>query len=604
MDYYTGDGTAGWDEGDYQRIKSGRLNIPAGETEGTITVIVNGDTIIENDEWFWLNLKNPVNADVADYEGMGVIENDDGLPGLTIGDCLIVEGSGDSATFIVTLSRPSTRDVTVDYVTREGSAQASDGDYVSVTGRLTIPAGVTSGQVIVGVVDDDRLEPDESFLIDLSHASGAMIADGEGLGTIQNDDLSRLWIDDVALSEGDNGTKAFTFTVRLSETSGQAVNVLYTTKDGTATAGSDYEAKSDTLMIPAGQTTGTIIVTVNGDKSLEPDETFYVKMSSVSNATIADSQGVGTIRSDDLVLMGFRLELQDASGTRIEPLQDAEGNVLLDEDGDPILPVVVGDEFRLQVCVDDLRTVSDPQGGVYAGALDVAYSDPSLFSLNGTKPDAFTDLEAFKSFFTTHSILHDFGNGPVVVPMYSQDYLKVYPSALNHDGETVPTQNEFDELYGIASALELCPYDAGEVPFVYVTLKADSVGKLTFAGNPADATSPMPENLVFGLTETIPASEIDFGLPVHATIMAFPPWRFGSPQPIGIPNYRNTAVAADLDGDGDADLLSESDGGGPEWYENLGNGQFGSQKLLAPGLGLQFSEVWRWTWMVTQNSMC
>ena len=241
------------------------------------------------------------------------------------------------------------------------------------------------------------------------------------------------------------------------------------------------------VMIAAGDTSTTFAVAALDDAIKDGPQTLTI---TASAAGFSSSSANVQVTDNDLGLMGFRLELQDASGNRIESLKDAEGNVLVDEDGDPILPVVVGDEFRVQVYVDDLRTVSDPQGGVFAGALDLAYSDPALFSLNGMKPDAFTDLEAFKSFFTTHSTVQDFGNGPVVVPMYSQESLKVYPSALNHDGETVPTQNEFDELQTFASAFELYPYGAGEMPFVYVTLKADSVGKLTFAGNPADATDP------------------------------------------------------------------------------------------------------------------
>ena len=58
--------------------------------------------------------------------------------------------------------------------------------------------------------------------------------------------------------------------------------------------------------------------------------------------------------------MGFRLELQDSTGAKIEPLRDGQGNVILDGDGDPILPVRVGDQFRVQVFVDDLRPTSAP----------------------------------------------------------------------------------------------------------------------------------------------------------------------------------------------------------------------------------------------------
>jgi methyl coenzyme M reductase subunit C len=109
-----------------------------------------------------------------------------------------------------------------------------------------------------------------------------------------------LSINDVSLTEGNAGTTNFTFTVSLSQASGQPVLVQYATADGTATAGSDYTATSGTLTIPAGQTSGTIVVSVNGDTDVEPNETFFVNLSNPSGATIADNQGQGTILSDEL----------------------------------------------------------------------------------------------------------------------------------------------------------------------------------------------------------------------------------------------------------------------------------------------------------------
>jgi hypothetical protein len=108
-----------------------------------------------------------------------------------------------------------------------------------------------------------------------------------------------LVISDVWLLEGNSGTTAFVFTVSLSAPSNQTVSVYYATADGSATAGSDYQSASGTLTIPAGQTTGTITVLVNGDRLGEPNETFFVNLSSATNAIIADGQGVGTILDDE-----------------------------------------------------------------------------------------------------------------------------------------------------------------------------------------------------------------------------------------------------------------------------------------------------------------
>jgi len=88
--------------------------------------------------------------------------------------------------------------------------------------------------------------------------------------------------------------------VTLSAAYDQAVTVNYATQNGSATAGSDYVAKSGTLTFNPGQLTQTFTVTINGDKQKESDEYFNVVLSGASsNALIWDGYGLGTILSDD-----------------------------------------------------------------------------------------------------------------------------------------------------------------------------------------------------------------------------------------------------------------------------------------------------------------
>ena len=108
-----------------------------------------------------------------------------------------------------------------------------------------------------------------------------------------------LSINDASVTEGNSGTVNANFTVTLSASSGQIVTVNYATANGTATAGSDYVSGSGTVTFPAGATTQTLTVAVNGDALDEPNETFFVNLSNATNATIADNQGQGTITDDD-----------------------------------------------------------------------------------------------------------------------------------------------------------------------------------------------------------------------------------------------------------------------------------------------------------------
>ena len=111
-------------------------------------------------------------------------------------------------------------------------------------------------------------------------------------------------IGDVTVAEGNSGTTTATFTV--TRTGGTAAfSVNYATSNGTATAGSDYVAKSGTLPFASGQATQTVSVTINGDTTIETNETFFVNLS--GNTNITDGQGVGTIRNDDVASTGPRV---------------------------------------------------------------------------------------------------------------------------------------------------------------------------------------------------------------------------------------------------------------------------------------------------------
>lgn len=140
--------------------------------------------------------------------------------------------------------------------------------------------------------------------VDLTVGTAGASGDHGNLRLLLNDGIwtpppPSITIGDVTITEGNTSTRTAVFTVTLSAASAQSVTVAYATANGTAAAGADYEAASGTLTIPAGQTTGTITVLVKGDRQAEPNENFALNLSGATNATIADSQGVGTIVNDE-----------------------------------------------------------------------------------------------------------------------------------------------------------------------------------------------------------------------------------------------------------------------------------------------------------------
>ena len=224
-------------------------------------------------------------------------------PIVSVNDASVTEGNSGTKplSFTVSLSAPSNQQITVPYSTVNNTATAGS-DYTAASGTLTIAPGATTGTVNVTVISDTVFEGDESFWLNLGTPVNATLGDGQGIGTILNDDTAgsvSLSINDVAVTEGNTGTTNATFAVTLSASSSQTVTVTYTTANGTATAGSDYAAKSGTLTFAPGVTTQPIAVLVMGDATVEPNETFVVNLSGPVNATIGDSQGVGTITNDD-----------------------------------------------------------------------------------------------------------------------------------------------------------------------------------------------------------------------------------------------------------------------------------------------------------------
>lgn len=119
-----------------------------------------------------------------------------------------------------------------------------------------------------------------------------------------------LSVSDLTLIEGNAGIQYAAVVVSLDAPSSRTVSVNYNTANGTALAGSDYDAVSGKLTFAPGQTSKSILVAVRGDRLGEPNETLFVKLHGAKNAKIADGTGVVTIVDDEP-----RLSISDAVAT-------------------------------------------------------------------------------------------------------------------------------------------------------------------------------------------------------------------------------------------------------------------------------------------------
>ena len=305
---------------------NGTLNIPAANPSGTISVLVCGETVYELDQTFNVNLTDPpTNATITDGQAVGTIANDDAKPTLVISDVSQSEGNAPTVDFIFNVTKTGATEVnaTVGFATADGGlVPASSGavcngtgtpDYVTNSGNLTFHPTDTTFNITVQICGDTVYEQNQTFLVNLSNASEAIISDGQGLGTINNDDAAPvITIDDVTHAEGDSSTTNYAFTV--TKTGGTEVNAVvnFTTADGTsngATGGAapcvtasgtpDYLTQSGSLTFLPAETTQNVTILGCGDTVFELNQTFFVNLSGAVDATIGDSQGLGTITNDD-----------------------------------------------------------------------------------------------------------------------------------------------------------------------------------------------------------------------------------------------------------------------------------------------------------------
>ena len=197
VDFATADGTAA--AGSDYASAAGTLKFAAGQTSQTVSVQVNGDTAVEGNETFAVNLANATNGGtITDKTGQGTIVNDDSTqtgpttPTATVGnisisDASVTEGNSGTSQATFTVSHTGTAAFSVDYATASGTATAGS-DFTPASGTLNFTAGQTSQTVTVQVTGDTSTENAETFIINLANAISGTITDGRGMGTIVNDD--------------------------------------------------------------------------------------------------------------------------------------------------------------------------------------------------------------------------------------------------------------------------------------------------------------------------------------------------------------------------------------------------------------------------------
>lgn len=368
ISYDTFDGTAKAGQ-DYQKT-SGTLRFAPGILSRTITVPILNDALYDPDETFRVFLSSPTGgAHDGEYDQKGerttvTIDDDDPTEstlGFSSATFQAAEGARAVRLEVTRGGKLGTEEVTVDYTTEDGSAVAGS-DFTPTTGTLHFAAGQPTATIVVPILDDSQVEPDETFRVRLSSPTGGVTLSAVSTATvtIRNDDLPSppptLSFAHATLSVVEGSKQAVITVVRDGDTSSW-VEVAYYLTPGTACPATDYDCISKVIMFAPGETTETSIVTLVNDSRHENTESFAIHLISPTN------------------------------GAKLGPVKDATITIL---DDDPTPPTVVKvrgvrSQAALTQLVVDFSDAMDPASAAKFTSYTIQSAGPD--ARFGTKDD-------------------------------------------------------------------------------------------------------------------------------------------------------------------------------------------------------------------------
>jgi parallel beta-helix repeat protein len=304
-------------------------------------------------------------------------------PQVSVNDVTVWENAG-TANFTISINKPWPCDVTVQYSTSNITAN-SGLDYTGVAPVIiTIPAGSTTYPVSIPILEDVIVEISETYHVNITAATGAVIADAQGLGTILDNDVTTLSIGNATETEGN----VLYFDAALSNPSSQPVTFNPVLSNGSANVGLDLTGPfeysldgglnwitylSGDISIPPMSLSVKFRVPSVDDIFDEGTEDFNLTLNVTSaNTTNLSTTGLGTIIDNDIVISGTVFldanELIDLTvngvGTNagstvymnlVDPVSnlvlasvavDASGNYVFNSNVHPVLPMT---NYRLSL---------------------------------------------------------------------------------------------------------------------------------------------------------------------------------------------------------------------------------------------------------------
>ena len=283
----TSDGTAYEDEGDYTALSSVPVSFAGTDNETqTVSIILLNDGYVEDNETLTLKMVSVSNSAVVITDTGTLTIVDDDVASVTIADVSVSESASSADVTLVLDKYFSPGSFTVRVFTTDGTAK-SPGDYTAVSETVTF-SGYTSENktVSISLSSDPLVEGDETIIVSMDSASyGVVDISDNATVTIEDDDFATLTIAsgaDVTLDEGDNTTVTLSLDTALKS----SFTVVVSTVDGSATAGEDYTAVSQTVTFSSWQTSKTISISSTEDSIAEDNETFVLRLDNTSSSSV------------------------------------------------------------------------------------------------------------------------------------------------------------------------------------------------------------------------------------------------------------------------------------------------------------------------------
>lgn len=285
---YTISGTATGGGADFT-LANGTATIPSGQTNTNITATVVDDSVIESGETIIVTLSNPVGAALSTNAVHTYTINDNDQPTIGFGSSTSVGAESVAGAIIpISLSVASVNETSVSY-TVTGTATGGGADYTLANGTLTIPAGQTTANVSLAVVNDTTDELDETVIITLSSPINATLSTTPThTYTIQDNDNPTIQFSSASANGGENSTPV-SIGVTLSAAPAAEVQVTYTVTGTASGGGTDYTLANGTLTVLAGQISANVSLAIVDDAIVDPSETVIVTLTNPTNASLGST---------------------------------------------------------------------------------------------------------------------------------------------------------------------------------------------------------------------------------------------------------------------------------------------------------------------------